>query len=149
MKILLMKDVKNLGKRGEIKEVSDGYGANYIIPRGLGKILDNAALNEYHRMLQDEAAEEAKKKEDAQKVAGQLSKITLVFKAKAGKSGSMVGTISTKSIEEKLRRDYNIFIDKRKFIDHYIINAFGKTSMRIELYKDVVGTVNVLVEEQK
>lgn len=149
MKVLLMQDVKNVGKRGEIKEVSDGYGANYLIPRGYARILDKAAIADYHKMLRTEAEEEARKVAEAKETAAKLEKITLVFKAKAGKSGAMVGTVSTKSIEEKLRREYSIMIDKRKFIDHFTINAFGKTVLRIELYKGVVGKVTVQVNPEE
>ncbi|MCI2069249.1 MAG: 50S ribosomal protein L9 [Bacilli bacterium] len=149
MRVLLIKDLKNVGKKGEIKDVSDGYGANYVIPQGYGKLLNNAALAEYYASQKKAEEEDKQNAALAQQVVEQLKGIELVFKAKVGKSGAMIGTISPKAIEEKLRADYDISIDKRKFIDHYAVNAFGLTKLRIELYHDVIGTVNVRVEEDK
>ena len=149
MKILLLADVKGVGKKGEIKEVSDGYGANFIIPRGLGKLLNNSALGEYKQMQKKEAEEEEERISNAKKQAEQLKTIELIFKAKVGKNGAMIGTVSPKAIEDKLKTEYQINIDKRKFIDKYPVNAFGKTCLKIELYKGVIGEVTVRVLEDK
>lgn len=149
MKILLLADVKGVGKKGEIKEVSDGYGANFIIPRGLGKLLNNSALGEYKQMQKKEAEEEEERISNAKKQAEQLKTIELIFKAKVGKNGAMIGTVSPKAIEDKLKTEYQINIDKRKFIDKYSVNAFGKTCLKIELYKGVIGEVTVRVLEDK
>jgi large subunit ribosomal protein L9 len=149
MKILLLADVKGVGKKGEIKEVSDGYGANFIIPRGLGKLLNNSALGEYKQMQKKEAEEEEERISNAKKQAEQLKTIELIFKAKVGKNGAMIGTVSPKAIEDKLKAEYQINIDKRKFIDKYSVNAFGKTCLKIELYKGVIGEVTVRVLEDK
>ena len=78
-----------------------------------------------------------------------LENLTLEFKAKAQKDGSMAGTISTKAIAEKLKNDYNIEIDKRKFVDKLLVNAFGTTNLKIELYKNIVATIKVHVSEDK
>jgi large subunit ribosomal protein L9 len=149
MQVLLIKDLKNVGKKGEIKEVSDGYAANYVIPQGYGRQLNAAAMHDYQAEQARLAQEDENNKIVAQKAADQLKNITLVFKAKVGKSGAMIGQISPKAIEEKMKADYDIDIDKRKFIDHYQVNAFGLTKLRIELYKGVIATVNVKVEEEK
>lgn len=149
MKVLLIKDLKNVGRKGEIKDVSDGYGANYVIPMGYGKILNEASMREYAKDQARLAQEEADNKARANAVADRLKSIVLVFQAKVGKSGSMIGTISPKAIEEKMKAEYDISIDKRKFIDHFSVNAFGVTRLRIELYKDVIGIVSVKVVEKK
>jgi large subunit ribosomal protein L9 len=149
MKVLLIKDLKNVGKKGEIKEVSDGYGANFVIPQGYGKLLNNAAVSEYNAEQERLRQEDIKNHEEAVQLAQKLSSLVLVFTAKVGKSGAMIGTISPKAIEEKMKSQYGYDIDKRKFIDKYPVNAFGVTKLRIELYKDVIGTVVVKVEEEK
>jgi len=149
MKVLLVKDLKKVGKKGQIVEVSDGYGANYVIPQGYGKFLNEEAMREYRQNVADEKAMEAEKKVEAEEVASRLGSIELKYEAKAGKSGAMIGTISTKHIAEKLKSEYDIVIDKRKFIDKYPINAFGLTKLRIELYKGVLGTITVRVVEKK
>jgi len=149
MKVLLIKDLKKVGKKGQIVEVSDGYGANYVIPQGYGKFLNDEALREYRQNLAQEKAMEEQRIKEAKEVAAKLNSIELKYEAKAGKSGAMIGTVSTKHIAERLKSDYDITIDKRKFIDKYPINAFGLTKLKIELYKGVVGIITVRVVEKK
>ncbi|MCH4235529.1 MAG: 50S ribosomal protein L9, partial [Bacilli bacterium] len=91
----------------------------------------------------------AEEKQKAEELALKLKDITVEFTAKVSKDGRMFGTISPKQIEGELKTKYNIVIDKRKFIDHYPVNAIGYTRLRIELYKDVIGVVNVHVSEEQ
>jgi large subunit ribosomal protein L9 len=145
MKVILLKDVKNLGKKDDEVEVSNGYAANYLYPNKLA-----VALTERGREIRDEALkkiqdEESKKVAEAQDIAGKLSTINLEFKAKIAADGRMIGTISTKQITEALKNQYNIVIDKRKFIDHYLVNALGYTRLKIELHKGVIAVINVHV----
>lgn len=151
MKVILLTDVKKVGKKGETVDVSDGYGANFLIPRGLAKLSTEASQKELAR---DNAAEEARQialKEEAEKVAQRLESIEVKFKGKAGKDGRMFGSISPKEIAEGLEEQWGIVIDKRKFIDKYPVNALGYARLRIELYKGsqgtVVGTIVVHIEE--
>lgn len=151
MKVILLMDVKKVGKKGETVDVSDGYGANFLIPRGLAKLSTEASQKELAR---DNAAEEARQialKEEAEKVAQRLESIEVKFKGKAGKDGRMFGSISPKEIAEGLEEQWGIVIDKRKFIDKYPVNALGYARLRIELYKGsqgtVVGTIVVHIEE--
>lgn len=149
MKVLLIKDLKNVGKAGEIKEVSDGYGANYVIPQGYGKLLNDKVMGEYKAQQKKLAIQEEKNKQEAKNLAAKLETITLIFDAKVGKQGQMIGSVSTKAVVEKLRKDYDISLDKRKFVDKYQMNAFGITKLRIELYKGIIGTVTIKIVEQK
>ncbi len=149
MKVLLIKDLKNVGKAGEIKEVSDGYGANYVIPQGYGKLLNDKVMGEYKAQQKKLAIQEEENKQAAKDLAAKLENITLIFESKVGKQGQVIGSISTKAVVEKLRKDYQISLDKRKFIDKYQLNAFGVTKLRIELYKGIVGTVSIKIVEQK
>ena len=152
MIVILLSDVKKVGKKGETVTVSDGYGANFLIPRGLAKLSTEASQKELAR---DNAAEEARQvalKEEAEKVAERLEHIEVKFKSKVGKDGRMFGSISPKEIAEGLEKQWGIAIDKRKFIDKYPVNALGYARLKIELYKGlaghVVGTVVVHVEEE-
>lgn len=152
MKVILLSDVKKVGKKGETVTVSDGYGANFLIPRGLAKLSTEQTQKELAR---DNAAEEARQKElkaEAEKVAERLEHLEVKFKSKAGKDGRMFGSISSKEIAEGLEKQWGIQIDKRKFIDKYPVNALGYARLRIELYKgsqgQVVGTVVVHIEEE-
>ena len=150
MEVILLKDVKGLGKKGESKSVSDGYAKNFLIPRKLVVRKTEESLAE----LKKEQAEEAKRqealKEEAIKAKEKLETIVVEFKLKAHADNTPAGSISTKEVEKELKDKYGIIIDKRKFIDKYPMNAFGYTNLKIELYKDVIGTVRVhLVEETK
>lgn len=149
MKVLLIKDLKNVGKKGEIKEVADGYAANFVIPQGYGKQLTSKVVGEYNSDLKKQALQELENKKLAEQLAEKLKTIEVVFEAKSGSNGSMIGSVSTKAVCEKLKKEMDITLDKRKFIDHYPINAFGLTRLRIELFKDVIGTVTIRVVEKK
>lgn len=153
MKVILLVDVKGLGNKGHTINVSDGYATNYLIPRKLALL---STPNNQAQLAKDNA-EEAKRqaalKAEAEELAKRLEHIDVEFKAKVGSDGRMFGTISPKEIEEGLKNQWNIVIDKRKFIDKYPANALGYTRLRIELYKglagQVIGTVNVHISEEK
>jgi len=149
MKVILLKDVKNIGKKDQEIEVANGYAANYLFPNKLAVALTNRG-----KEIRDEQKQQLKNIEDqkiaeAQELVGKLASITLEFKAKIAGDGRMIGTISTKQIVEELKEKHKLTIDKRKFIDHFLVNALGFTRLKIELHKGVIGTVTVHVTESK
>ncbi len=152
MKVILLKDDR-LGKKGATVNVSDGYAANYLIPRGIAVISTANTQKTLQRQNANEEARQKALKEEAEKVAERLEHINVEFKVKPGSDGRMFGTISTKEIEAGLKEQWGIEIDKRKFIDKYPANAFGYTRLKIQLYKglagEVIGTVNVHISEDK
>lgn len=153
MEIILLKDVKGIGKKGEIVKVSDGYGSNFLIPRGLAVVSNKTNQKKLDTENKNEQARQKLLKEEAEKLKVRLEQINVEFKAKVGSDGRMFGTISPKEIEEGLKKQWGITIDKRKFIDKYPANALGYTRLKIELYKgsegQVIGTVNVHISEEK
>lgn len=153
MKIILLSDVKGVGKKGDTVNVSDGYASNYLIPRKLAVI---STPNNQATLTKENAAEKARQislKKEAEELAKRLEHINVEFSAKVGSDGRMFGTISPKEIEEGMKKQWGIAIDKRKFLDKYPANALGYTRLRIELYKgsegQVIGTVNVHISEEK
>ncbi|MCR5348634.1 MAG: 50S ribosomal protein L9 [Bacilli bacterium] len=152
MKVILLQDVKKVGKKGETVAVSDGYGANFLIPRGLAKLSTESTQKELARDNAAEAARQKELKAKAEEVATRLEHIEVKLKAKAGSDGRMFGSISTKEIVEAMKKQWDIDLDKRKFIDKYPVNAIGYARLRIELYKGsegvVEGTVIVHIEEE-
>ncbi|MDY6276139.1 MAG: 50S ribosomal protein L9 [Bacilli bacterium] len=149
MKVILLKDVKGVGKKQEIVNVKDGYGANYLIPHGLAVMYSEKSLEILENQKADQAAEIAKNIANAKQVAAKLKDITLEFTANSGTGGRMFGTISSKQIAAELLSKYGIEIDKRKFVNKTTVDAFGYTKLQIELYKGVIGEINVHVTESK
>lgn len=149
MKVILLKDVKGVGKKQEIVNVKDGYGANYLIPHGLAVMYSEKSLEILENQKADQAAEVAKNIANAKDVAAKLKDITLEFTANSGTGGRMFGTISSKQIVAELQSKYGIEIDKRKFVNKTTVDAFGYTKLQIELYKGVIGEINVHVTESK
>ena len=152
MKVILLQDVRKVGKKGETVTVSDGYGANFLIPKGLAKLSTETSQKELARDNAAEAERQRELKKEADAVAERLTHIEVKFKAKVGKDGRMFGAISPKEICEGMKKQWDIEIDKRKFLDKYPVNALGYARLKVELYKgsegQVVGTVVVHVEEE-
>lgn len=152
MKVILLADVKKVGKKGETVTVSDGYGANFLIPRGLARLSTESSQKELAKENAAEEAHQIELKKKAEEVAARLEHIEVKVKAKVGKDGRIFGSISPKEIAEALKKQWDIDIDKRKFVDKYPVNSLGYARLRIELYKGsqgtVIGTVVVHVEEE-
>ena len=153
MKIILLADVKGVGKQGMTVDAKDGFAKNFLIPRGLAVISTDSNQKILAKNNAEEDARQQALKKEAEELAKRLEHINVEFKAKVGSDGRMFGAISPKQIEEGLKAQWNIIIDKRKFIDKYPANALGYTRLKIELYKgsagEVVGTVNVHISEEK
>ena len=149
MRVILLKDVKGLGKANQIIEVKDGYANNFLLPRNLAVIESKRSVEilDQQKALKDK--EEALKKEEAIQIANKLTEIVVEFSANAGKDGKMFGAISTKQIEEELEKSFSIKIDKRKIISKVAVDRLGYTTLEIELYKGVIGNIKVHVSEKK
>ena len=153
MKIILLADVKGVGKKGMTVDAKDGFAKNFLSPRGLAVISTDSNQKILAKNNAEEDARQQALKKEAEELAKRLEHINVEFKAKVGSDGRMFGAISPKQIEEGLKAQWNIIIDKRKFIDKYPANALGYTRLKIELYKgsagEVIGTVNVHISEEK
>lgn len=145
MKVILLKDVKNVGKKDEIVEVSDGYGRNYLLRNKLAVLASEKALE----ILSDQKKQQKQfleeKKQEAIALKEKIEKIVLTFQIKSGKDGKLFGSVSTVKICELMQKQYNIALDKRKFIDKENITSLGTYDLKIELFKDVIATVKVKV----
>ncbi|MDD8049527.1 MAG: 50S ribosomal protein L9 [Thomasclavelia sp.] len=148
MKVILLEDVKKVGKKGEIVKVADGYGQNYLIKNKLA-VLETATGKEIVKENEEKAKQlDLQHKEEAKKLKEKIEALTLEFKVKTGKEGKTFGSISTKQIVEQLRDKYEIRVDKRKFINAHPIGMLGYTKLEIELYKGVIATINVHVDNK-
>ncbi len=144
MRVILKEDVKKVGKRGDIVDVKDGYGRNFLIARGLAVPESKRSLEILGEQKAEEAAQEAQRVEDAKALAETLEKMMLTFTVKSGAEGRVFGSVSTKQIVQALAKQ-GIRVDKRKILDTNPIVSLGTTKVRIELHKNVIGTIRVKV----
>jgi len=153
MRVILINDVKGLGRKGDTVDVSNGYGTNYLVPHKLAVISTPSNQAQLFKNNAEEDTRQSQLKKDAEALAARLEHLNVEFTAKVGADGRMFGTISPKEIEEGMKSQWGIVIDKRKFIDKYPANAIGYTRLKIELYNGsagkVIGIVNVHISEEK
>ena len=145
MKVILKSDVKKLGKKGDIVEVADGYGRNFLLARGLAVLATDKSREILAGQKEEEKKQDEARRKEAEAVAKEFEDLILEFHVNSGKDGRVFGSVSTKQIAEELnKRGYKS--DKRKILDTEPIISLGVTKVRIELYKGVIGTVRVNVK---
>ena len=149
MKVIFNVDVKGQGKKGEMKEVSDGYARNYLLPRKLAMEANADNLNAYKLKEKAKAAQIAKEKAAAQETASKLSGIQVKIAAKAGSAGKLFGSVTSREISEALREQFGIEIEKQKIVQAEPIKSFGTFEVKCKLGYEITGTVRVLVIEDK
>lgn len=147
MKIILLKDVKGTGKKGEVKEVSDGHARNFLFPKKLARPATDSTVKEmqHHKMSHDKKM--AEELEEAKALAKKISDITLTIDTKAGEGGRLFGSITSKDIAEKIQDLHGIEIDKRKIQLDGAIKTLGTTKVDIKIYPKVTATITVVVSE--
>lgn len=148
MKVILKKDVKGLGKKEQMVEVSDGYAKNFLFPKGVAVLANATNVN---IMKTKKASEEMKKEKEianAKQIAKELENITLEIKAKSGGAGRLFGSITSKDIVSKLKKDFKIDIDKRKLNMHDSIKTLGEHDIDVKLYANINGKLKVRVIEE-
>lgn len=147
MKVILLQDVKSIGKKGEVANVSDGYARNYLLPRKLAKEANAQAMNEYNNAV---AAQEYKIKtetENAQKLADSLKEKSVKISAKAGQGGRFFGSVTAKEVATELKKQLSIDVDKRKINLPVEIKAFGTFNAEVKLYAGITAEVKIVVSE--
>ena len=149
MEVILLQDVKKVGKKNQTVNVSDGYANNFLFPKKLAVPVSKKSVEILETQQENARQAEIKAKEEALKLVETLKGITVEFEAKVGKDSKLFGSISLKQVEDELKDKYQIEIDKRKFIDKGPLDCLGFYKLRIELYKGVVGEVNVHIQERK
>ena len=148
MKVVLLQDVKKVGKKGYIVKVSDGYGQNFLIKNKLAVKETATAKKIVDEQKEQEKLQDIENKNKALKLKEVIEGLTLEFVLKSGKDGKTFGSVSTKMVVDQLRDQYDIKVDKRKFIDARPIGALGYTNLKVELYKGVIATVKVHLIEK-
>jgi large subunit ribosomal protein L9 len=147
VKVILLKDIKGSGSKGDVINVSDGYARNYLFPRGLAIEATKANLNE---LKNKEKAEEKRKEQAAQEareIADKLSDITLVIKAKSGENGKLFGSVTNKEIAQELKKQHKISIDRKKIVLDEPIKQLCEMEVDVKLYPKISGKLKIRVEE--
>lgn len=149
MKVILQADVKGQGKKGELKEVSDGYARNFLLPKGLAIAATNDNVNAMKLKEKAKQKQLLKEKEAAQETAKKLEGILVTIAAKGGDGGRLFGSITSKEIAEALQAQHSISIEKNKIVQSDPIKNFGSYTLKCKLGHEVTGSLNVLVVEAK
>ncbi|MCI6272432.1 MAG: 50S ribosomal protein L9 [Erysipelotrichaceae bacterium] len=140
MKVILLSDVKKVGKKGEVVEVADGYARNFLLAKKLAVQESNKSREILEDQKKKEELNQQELKKEAEIIKEKLENMVFEFKVKSGKEGRVFGSISTKAIVEELAKQ-GINIDKRKIIDTQPIATLGTTVVKVELYKNVIGNI--------
>lgn len=142
MKVIFIKDLKKQAKKGEIKEVKDGYAQNYLIKNGYAVQVTEKSMNNYEKEKKQEQELFDAKKEEALKIKEQLEKTNLLFKVKTGEHDKVFGSISAKQIKDELHKK-GFKIDKRQIELTTSLACLGVHNVKINLFKEVTATLKV------
>ncbi len=148
MKLILKADVKGLGKKESMVDVSDGYARNFLIPRGLAVEASSSNINVMNTKKEAEKNKKEKELQQAKDLAEKLKAINVVFKTKAGESGKLFGSITSKDVADKLLKDHKLDIDKKKISMPDALKALGSFEAEVKLYPGVLGKLSIKVEQE-
>ena len=149
MKVIFNQDVRGQGKRGELKEVSDGYARNYLLPRKLASEATPDMLNAFKLKEKAKKAQMERERAAVEETAKRLEGVSVTISARAGQGGRLFGAITSQEISDALREQHGIDIEKNKIVQAEPIKGFGSYEVRAKLGYEVSGKINVLVIEKK
>jgi large subunit ribosomal protein L9 len=148
MKVIFQQDVKGQGKKGEIKEVSEGYARNYLFPRKLAVEATEGNLRAWKDQKRREEARQQQERQQAQALAEKLKDLQVTIRAKAGEGGRLFGAVTSKQISEQLKQAHGLKVDKKKILLEEPIRSLGVTRVPVKLHPEVMATVAVHVVEE-
>ena len=147
MKVILQQDVKGQGKKGQLIDVSDGYGRNFLLAKKLAVLATPENVNTMKQQEKAKKAQEAAEKAEAQATAKKLEGLTVKITAKAGEGGRLFGAVTAKEVAEALSKQHGVTINKAKLVLDEPIKACGGYKIKAKLGYEIVGTVSVMVVE--
>ncbi|MHC6181522.1 50S ribosomal protein L9 [Clostridium sp. JNZ X4-2] len=147
MKIILLKNVKSLGKEGEVVKASDGYARNYLIPKGLAEEANEVNLHIWNNKKEAERKQKLSEVETAQKLAESLKGKEINLTVKSGENGRLFGSITGKDISDELKKKFNIDVDKKKIVINNI-RQLGIYYVEIKLYPEISTKIKVVIGEK-
>ncbi len=147
MKVIFLKDVKGQGKRGEVKDLSEGYVRNFLLPKGLVQIASDGNMKTLEAQNASVAKRKAQEKQDAEELGKKLAEMKIVIKAKSGEGGRLFGAVTSKQIGDALAAS-GVKIDKRKIELDEPIRTLGVTQVAVKLHPEVKAKLNVQIAEE-
>ena len=145
MKVVLKEDVKGIGKKLQIVEVSEGYARNYLLPKKLAAVADNKEINEAKSKTEALKYKKGEEIKDANAKKEQIEKIYIEFKHKLGDGGKLFGSVTEKEIAEELEKKTKIKVDKKKIVINTPIKQRGEYTVNIKLYEGIVAKLKIVV----
>ena len=149
VRVLLTKDVENLGRAGDVKEVADGYGRNYLLPRKLAVAAGKGAEAEARRLREATMRRETKERTEAQAVADEIDNKTVVVRLKVGAEDKAFGSITNQDIAVALKAQHRVEIDRHKIDLKEPIKTLGEHQVPLKLHREVDAHVNVIVTQDR
>ncbi len=146
---MLTKDVENVGKAGDVKEVTDGYGRNYLLPRKLAVAAHKGVDAEAKRLREAAVKRETKDRVDAQALADEIDNKTLVVRLKVGAEDKAFGSITNQDVAAALKAQHRVEIDRHKIDMKEPIKTLGEHQVSLKLHRDVAAHVNVIVTQDR
>ena len=145
MKVVLNQDIKGIGKKLQVVDVSEGYARNYLIPRKMASIADNKNINEAKTKVEAMNFKKMTEKQKEIEIKEKIEKNYLEFKHKVGDNGKLFGSITEKEIADKINSVYGININKKKIIIKNPIKEIGSYEVNVKLYEGVIANVKIAV----
>ncbi len=149
MKVMLIKDIQNVGVAGDVKEVADGYGRNYLIPRRMAVLAGRGAEAEARRMREATAKREAKERDVAQELADLIDNKTVVVRLKVGTEDKVFGAITNEDIATALRLQHQVDVDRRKIDTKDPLKQLGEHKIPLRLHRDVTAHINLIITQDR
>lgn len=145
MKVILQQDIKNIGKKGEIVEVAEGYGRNFLLPKKYAIEANAANINVAKAKAGSAARKKAQDADEAKLMAAQLTKVTVVIPVKIGDNGKLFGSVTGKDVAEVLKKKHNIEIDKRKITIKGEVTGVGEYDAVIKVHPEITSNIKIQV----
>lgn len=149
MKVILLKDIKGTGKKGEVKEVSDGYARNFLLPKKMAVVADQTNVKELNEKNKSKEIKAQKEYEEAVELGKKMEEMAVTIYSKSGDGGRLFGSITSKDIAEQLKKQHSIEVDKRKISLDEPIRVLGSRFVEVKIHQKVTTKIRVDVKEKQ